>query len=116
MPSAKSSHMLTNLPHHATSILTQLQTGHVPLCAFLKKIKAINSALCPHCQKPETVPHFLLHCDKFINAHRRLRYKVGKVATSLSRLLSNKKNIPHTLRYIVDSKRFEFYTNIADHR
>jgi len=114
MLSAKSFQRLTNLPHCATSILTQLQTGHISLCTFLKKIKAVDSALCLHCQKPETVSHYLLFCNKFTDAHCQLRFKVSNAATSLSKLLSCEKVIPHMLHYIMNSKRFENYTNISD--
>ena len=115
MPSSKTSRTLTNLPQHTTSILTQLRTGHVALCLFLKKIKAANLALCPHCLKPESVPHYLLYCKKFTGACCQLRFRVGKAATSLSKLLSSEKVIPHTLRYIARSKRFENYVDFADH-
>src|SRR6266481_1078106 len=64
MPSRKSFHIITNRPRQATSILTQLRTGHVTLQLFLKKIKASDSALCPRCIAPESVPHFLLHCRR----------------------------------------------------
>jgi len=36
-------------------------------------------------------------------------------ATSISKLLSVEKHIPHTLQYIVDSKGFENYIDIVDH-
>jgi len=115
MPSSKTSHTLTNLPWHATSILTQLRTGHVALHLFLKKIKAADSALCPHCLKPESVPHYLLYCKRFPDAHCQLRFRVSKAATLLSKLLSSKKVILHTLFYIACSKRFKNYVDFADH-
>jgi|SRR5882724_6617831 len=76
---------LINLPHHATSILTQLQTGHIVLHIF----KATKSVLWPHCQKLESVSHYLLFCKKFTDACHQLRFKVGKVAISLLKLLSS---------------------------
>ena len=115
MPCNKAFHALTNLPCHATSILMQLHTGHVALHIFLKKIKATDLVLCPCCLKPESVSHFLLHCKKFTDPCFQLRSKEGKVAMSLSRLLSNEKVIPHTLHYIVSTKRLEHYAYIADH-
>ncbi|KAI9070077.1 hypothetical protein FKP32DRAFT_1558540, partial [Trametes sanguinea] len=41
-----------------TCIITQLQSGHVGLHAFLHHIKAVSSPLCPTCQCPETVHHW----------------------------------------------------------
>src|SRR5882724_2420824 len=100
MLSTKAFHTITNLLCHTTSILTQLCTRHVVIHIFLKKIKAAESALCPHCQKPESVSQYLLYFKNFTDAHCQLRFKVGKAATSLSKLLSSEKVIPHTLLYI----------------
>ena len=113
MPSRKSFHAITNRPRRSTSILTQLRTGHVALQLFLKKIKAENSVLCPHCIAPESVAHFLLHCRRYTSQRHKLRFKVGIAATSVSRLLSDEKVIPHTLNYIADTRRFGHYLDVG---
>jgi len=61
LPSHKIYKMLSSLPCCATTIITQLHTGHVTLNAFLKKINAIDSALCKHCCMLETVMHYHKH-------------------------------------------------------
>ena len=107
MPCSKAHCMLTKLPQHATSILTQLHTGHVALCMFLKKIKAVNSALFPHCSKPKSVSNYLLYCNKFADIHCQFRFEVGIAAMSLHRLLSQETVILHTLKYVARSKCFK---------
>ncbi|KAF8582194.1 hypothetical protein K439DRAFT_1351961 [Ramaria rubella] len=61
--------ILSSLPRHATSILTQLHTGHVRLNVFLKKTKAVDSVLCHECGQPETIAHYLLHCRRYTTQH-----------------------------------------------
>ncbi|KAF8573797.1 hypothetical protein K439DRAFT_1281873, partial [Ramaria rubella] len=67
-PSLPNHHLfktLSSLPRRATSIITQMRTGHVGLNVFLKKIKAADSTLCSTCHLPETVAHYLLHCRRY---------------------------------------------------
>ena len=113
MPSHKAIHVITNRLHWATSILTQLRTGNIALQLFLKKIKAMESALCPCCITPELVAHFLLHCHRYTSQRRKLRYKVGIATTSIPRLLSNEKVVPHMLNYIADTRQFGHYLDVG---
>jgi hypothetical protein len=46
LPNRKIYRLLSSLPRRATSVIIQLRTGHVSLNLFLKKIKAVDSALC----------------------------------------------------------------------
>ena len=62
MPNRQIYRTLSSLPRRATSILIELRTGHVSLNAFLKKIKASDSALCKKCRQPETVVHYFKYC------------------------------------------------------
>ncbi|KIJ52480.1 hypothetical protein M422DRAFT_87158, partial [Sphaerobolus stellatus SS14] len=89
--------------------LTQLRTGHVALNAFLKKTKAVTTPMCHTCKLPETVPHYLLHCRRYITQRRVLKREAGKAANSIANLLSNPKVIKSTLRYIAATKRFKDY-------
>src|SRR6266481_10122663 len=115
LPNHKFSHLLTSLPHRATSILSQLITSHVALHTFLKKIHISESALCPQCHSPETVSHFLFYYTKFTIQRRALRAKVGITSTSMCRLLNDTKCIAHTLRYIANTKWFKDYQDVAPH-
>jgi len=113
MPSCKPFCMITNRPQRATSILTQLRSGHIALQLFLKKIKAMESVLCPHCAAPELVAHFLLHCHRYTSQCRKLRCKVGIAASSIPRLLSDKKVVSHTLNYVADTRWFGNYLDVG---
>jgi hypothetical protein len=113
MPSRRAYQLLSALPRRASSILVQLRTGHVSLNAFLKKIKAEESALCRQCRQPETVTHYFKHCRRYIAQRNRLRRKAGKASHSIPRLLGDQKIVPHTLQYIQDTQRFQGYNDVA---
>jgi len=113
LPSHKAYRTLTDQPRRDTSILMQLWSGHISLNMFLNKIRAFNSALCPHCASPESVSHFLLHCHRYTSQRRRLRYKVGAAATYVLWLLSEAEVIPHMLHYIADTRRFDKYLHVG---
>ncbi|KIM34827.1 hypothetical protein M413DRAFT_46307, partial [Hebeloma cylindrosporum] len=55
-----------DLPRRSCSIVTQLQSGHIGLNAFLARIKAVDSAACSTYGVPETVDHFLFQCSRFL--------------------------------------------------
>jgi hypothetical protein len=113
LPSWCTYRMLSFLSRRATSILVQLHTGHVRLNAFLRKIRAIDSALCSSCHAPETVAHFLLHCKSCHNERQQLWRAIGKVACSLPCLLNMPKNIGHTVKYIKNTNRFKDYKEMG---
>jgi ribonuclease HI len=113
LPSWRTYKMLASLSRRATSIIVQLRTGHVGLNIFLRKISAVDSALCPRCRAPESVAHFLLHCKRFDKERNGLKRSIGKAACSLPRLLNMPKNIPHTIKYIESSNRFKDYKNMG---
>ena len=107
--------MLTRLPCQGTSIISQIYTGHIALYIFLRKIKATESALCPHCETPETILHFFFYCTKDCTQRRLLCAKVGIASTSLARLVTDAMCLPHMLKYVADTKRFKHYANVAPH-
>ena len=113
LPSHKTYQTIFDRPRRDASILMQLRCGHVALNMFLWKIRACDSALCSHCVSPESVSHFLLHCRRYTSQRRKMRYKVGVAATSVPRLLSDAEVIPHTLRYIAETARFEKYLDVG---
>ena len=56
----------TDLPRRLASLITQLRLQHIPLNAYLKRFKLVNSARCPACgADAETVSHFLLQCPSY---------------------------------------------------
>jgi hypothetical protein len=87
--------------------------GHVGLNSFLHKIGTVNSTLCPRCHAPETVAHFLLHCECFNNKRRILKRALGKASCSLPRLLTILKNIVHIVKFVESTRRFKDYTDMG---
>ncbi|KAJ3978378.1 hypothetical protein F5890DRAFT_1384616, partial [Lentinula detonsa] len=100
------------LKRKQTSILFQLRSGHAPLNHHLHRLKKAGSPNCPRCdhvgrQLKETTKHFLLECPAYRRERFHLRRKIGQAAYSLQQLLSEEKVIPHTLKYIGETKRFQ---------
>lgn len=56
----------------------RLRIGHAGLNEYLHRIKIVESDECDECQVPETVEHFLFHCNKYLRQRflmtARLRY------------------------------------------
>ena len=53
------------LSRQECSAIVQLRSGHVGLTAFLARIRAVDSPLCPACHLPETPAHYLLTCKRY---------------------------------------------------
>jgi len=71
--------MSAKLSRRQASILIQLRTGHVPLQAYLHRFKLSDTPKCPTCgEEPETVTHYLKHCQTYEQQRRRLRRTLGQ--------------------------------------
>jgi len=44
--------------------ITRLRLGKCCLAKYLKDIKSHETGLCSNCSVPETIEHYLMHCDK----------------------------------------------------
>ena len=54
------------LSRNDTSCIFQLRTGHVPLNAYLERIKKAEKPNCPACSHTrENVQHFLFNCPSY---------------------------------------------------
>ncbi|CDO75194.1 hypothetical protein BN946_scf184794.g1, partial [Trametes cinnabarina] len=107
-PGKQALKLFKDLPRRQASIITQLRSGHVGLHAFLHRIKAVSSPMCPTCQCPETVQHYLLTCRCFLAERGALRRAVGR-DFSLRSLLGTAKHRGALLAYIEATRRFEAY-------
>ncbi len=102
--------LATSLPRKITSILTQLRTGHIGLNRHLFNIRCIESPACPNCSHPnESVHHYLIRCPTFQNKRETLQRSTGISGTMLTakQILSKRKNLPHLIQYLNDTRRFE---------
>ena len=108
MPSNKYRKIIESMPRLHVSILTQLRTNHIPLRAYLHKIKAADSPICPHCEDaPETVTHFLMFCPRYATQRRELRSTLRPGQNLDLTLLGDKGSMANLLRFVRKSKRFE---------
>ncbi|KAI5827781.1 hypothetical protein K523DRAFT_245996, partial [Schizophyllum commune Tattone D] len=93
--------------------ITQLRSGHIGLNAFLARIKAITSPMCPLCGVPETVDHYLLSCRRFVQQRHDLRRAVrGKYLTRKS-LLGNVQHRAALLAFVHATGRFSSYLDLG---
>jgi hypothetical protein len=73
-----------------------------------RRLKKKESPNCEQCEgnQAETVEHFLIICEGFWEARRRLRSKVGERHMRVEMLLGNVDIVEATLEYIVETRRF----------
>lgn len=89
------------------SALTQIRTEHIPLNAWLHKIKRVESKDCQQCNsgKPETVHHFLFACNKY----KALRQKMDKAhkrnKRNLKKIFATERDTKILLRYVRNTER-----------
>ena len=108
MPSNKFQRLIAGLNRAQASILTQLRVGHIPLNAYLHRIKQAVSPDCLQCGVgSETVHHVLFDCE----AWRSKWWAMGKVlwheAKSLQHILSHREGAEELLRFIGRMERFK---------
>jgi ribonuclease HI len=100
--------LYSDLTRQEGSILTQMRCRSVGLNHYLHRIGAVDSPLCPKCSEPETVMHYLLECQRFVQQRTSLRISIrGRL--SLPNLLSNKNNLRSILNYFKSTGRFPLY-------
>ncbi|MBW0499329.1 hypothetical protein O181_039044 [Austropuccinia psidii MF-1] len=56
---------LDGLEKGPASTIHQLRSNHIPLNAYLHRIKQVPSPRCPHCNAQDNISHYLLYCNKF---------------------------------------------------
>ena len=107
MPSSRFRKDTATLPKRFTSILTQLRTNHAPLQAYLHRFKIVNSPTCPQCNvHPETVTHYLMHCDKYTAQRNQLKKDLKSGRHLDLSVLGDKKNFPVLFKFINATNRF----------
>jgi ribonuclease HI len=94
------------LTRKASSILTQLCIGHIPLNGYLFKVKRVDSPRCPACGAAvETVHHFLFTCRSYAYMRWPLEQKC-KGELTLKKVLSDRKLTTLLIGYINATERF----------
>ena len=91
---------------NASSLLTQICTGHIPLNGYLYKFKRVDSPRCPACGAAvETVQHFLFTCRSYAYMRWPLEQKC-KGPLTLKKILSDHKLTAQLINYIDATERF----------
>ena len=97
----------TKITRQASSLLSQLRIGHIPLNSYLYKFKLVNSSRCPACGAAvESIHHFLLTCPNYSYERWPLIQKTGRTPT-LKDLLVNPKLTKHPPNYTEANGRFK---------
>ena len=96
----------SNITRQASSLLSQLRIGHIPLNEYLYKFKLVDNPRCPACGAAvESIHHFLLTCPCYSYERWPLIQKIGRTPT-LKDLLGNPKYTTHLLNYMEATGRF----------
>ena len=108
-PSKSFLNLISNpkLPRQVSSLISQLQTAHIPLNSYLHKFKRVDSPRCPVCgEKEESVEHYLLRCPVY--AHERWAMEEFlKRKLDLKMLLGDHKATLMLKNYIEAMHRFD---------
>jgi hypothetical protein len=82
----------SKLTRQASSLLTQLRIGHIPLNGYLFRFKLVDSPRCPACgAAEETTHHFLITCRSYGHERWPIIQKLGRTPT-LTDLLADQKH------------------------
>ena len=108
LPSLKFLKLISELDisRKGASWLFQLRSGHIPLNAYLHRIKRADSANCPACgHHNESTQHFLLDCPVY--AHERWPLISGKSEKNkeYGQLIGRPKNAQDIVKYILATGR-----------
>jgi ribonuclease HI len=97
----------SKLTRQASSLLTQLRIGHIPLNGYLFRFKLVDSPRCPACgAAEETIHHFLITCRSYGHERWPIIQKLGRTPT-LTDLLADQKHTTRLLNYIEATGRFK---------
>ena len=70
--------LITPLNRNETTLLNRLRSNHIPLYAFLHRIKWADSHKCVSCEMTdETTRHFLYECQSFREIRRETLDRQG---------------------------------------
>ena len=98
-----------DLPRTLSSLISQILTNHIPLNAYLFKIKKVNSARCPACgASHETIRHVILTCPIYVFERWPLeqRLKKKRKEMSLENILGDTEFIKPLVNFLEATHRF----------
>ena len=81
---AKATQKLFRLPGDKSKPIIQLMTRWSWLNNTGKRYQILPNANCPVCKKPETVIHYLLECDAFVEQREILKHQLRNLNSPLT--------------------------------
>ena len=87
--------------------LTQLRSKHCGLNYYLYKMKKIEDPQCECGKEKETVEHYLLRYEKYLEQRKALQSKIGALGIRVEQLLGFRDFIKHTITFVTETKRLE---------
>ncbi|KAJ3476748.1 hypothetical protein NLI96_g10952 [Meripilus lineatus] len=111
-PGRQATRPYKSLPKYASSILTQLRSGHMALNQYLARFNIVDSPNCALCRVPETVDHFLFSCRRFLEERGRLRMALRRLPLTTHTLIGGRGRHGELLEYVKSTRRFPMYVGI----
>jgi hypothetical protein len=100
--------LISTFNRNEATTLNRIRSNHVPLNAFLHRIKRADDPTCTRCgMADETTRHFLFECSAFWEIRRETLDGLGRNSRNTSFLLSTKKGAERLLKYVKDSERLK---------
>ncbi|KAL1746881.1 hypothetical protein HDZ31DRAFT_61821 [Schizophyllum fasciatum] len=121
-PFTKFTKIARGLKRNQHNVVVQLRINHIPLRAYLHKVRKADTADCPSCAThgrhvSETTHHFLFDCPAYRTQRQGLTNMLGRHARNFRTLLGTKGGIIALLRYIAHTKRLtNIYGDVASFR
>ena len=92
----------------AAALVLQMRTEHVPLNAYLSRMKCVDSRACPSCgARSESVFHYLTECRTYEQQRRKMLKGHGRREGMMEYLLSSAKGIKAMMKFVEESGRFK---------
>lgn len=107
------SNALAQMEKGEAALIFQLLSGHSPVNEYLKQFNHHSTGECDHCQTPEMVAHFLLHCPRYKQQRRRFRDSIEEEelkvnSYSVPALLNTSKVFPLLEKFVIETGRLKF--------
>jgi len=105
----KFGNMTEKMGRRGESVMVQARTGHIPLWAFLKRIKKEAGSTCLNCGQgsEETVEHFILECPAYKRERQKLRAKGRGKHRDWKWLLGTKIGMREVVKFIGRTERLK---------
>ena len=91
----------------------QIQTGHIPLNKYLRRINKADLDNCTECidiqgahRSAETINHFIFECPAHIQARQELVIKIGRSHFQIAKIMKVTDHIKALVTYINCTGRF----------